>query len=133
MINIIQTCPHHLIFNLPLRSQRETAFSTSVFTPGEVYATAFATATGFHYTLSVMENTTQCTKYHAKEVSPKNFIFEIVPRFRLLNVTESLCVAVKIGSLFLHLSKGDKADEVNEFCSTHRRNRSKQRRSQSPI
>ena len=126
MINVTQTCFHLPIFNLPLRSQPQTALPTSVFTPGEIYATAFATATGFHYTLSVMQNATHCAKYHAKEVSPKNFIFEIVPQFGLLNVAESLCVAVKIGSFFLHLLKGDGADKMNGFCSMHRRNRSKQ-------
>jgi hypothetical protein len=100
--------------------------TTSVFTTGEIYATAFASATanGFHYTLSVMQNSTTCIKYHARGPSSKHFIFESIPQFKLLNASESLCVAVKIGSFL---------DNFFVFCeemadySLPRRNRSKPR------
>jgi len=72
--------------------------TTNVFSPGDIYATAFSTANGFHYTLSVIQNPTTCTKYHATEPSAKKFIFESVTQ--MLATSKTLCVAVKIGSIF---------------------------------
>ncbi|KAF8157179.1 hypothetical protein B0H34DRAFT_712598 [Crassisporium funariophilum] len=71
--------------------------TTDSFAAGDIYATAFVNGDGFHYTLSIMQNTKICTRYHATEPAKGHFIFET--REETLADSLIFCVAVKIGNI----------------------------------
>jgi hypothetical protein len=65
--------------------------TTDFFAAGDIYATAFAAANSFHYTLSIMQDTQTCTKDHAAEPARGNLVFEA--RDQTLVASLTLCVA----------------------------------------
>ncbi|EDR00732.1 uncharacterized protein LACBIDRAFT_334000 [Laccaria bicolor S238N-H82] len=71
--------------------------TTDFFAAGDIYATAFVAANGFHYTLSIMQDTQTCTRYHASELAKGHFVFEA--RDETLVPSLTLCAAVKIGNV----------------------------------
>ncbi|KAF8157191.1 hypothetical protein B0H34DRAFT_712641 [Crassisporium funariophilum] len=71
--------------------------TTDFFAAGDIYATTFLNAVGFHYTLSVMKDTKICRRYHATELAKDHFIFET--REETLEDSLIFCVAVKIGNI----------------------------------